>query len=67
MQYWFRPFVQDGVQWIEQKYFRAETLSEANANLVDSHSQLHLANMWGGREIASADELRFITPVKSKS
>ncbi|MCU5276348.1 transposase [Bacillus cereus] len=69
MQYWFRPFVQDGVpsylKWIEQKYFRAETLSEANANLVDSHSQLHLANMWGGREIASADGLRFITRVKS--
>ncbi|MCU5589245.1 transposase [Bacillus cereus] len=69
LQYWFRPFVQDGVpsylKWIEQKYFRAETLSEANANLVDSHSQFHLANMWGGREIASADRLRFITPVKS--
>lgn len=50
-----RPLVQDKVpllerdhlEWIEQKYFRAETLSEANAKLVDFHSQLHLANMWG--------------------
>ncbi|MCU4949031.1 transposase [Bacillus cereus] len=68
-----RPLIQDGVPslerdrltWIEQNYFRAETLSEANAKLVDFHSQLHLANMWGGGEIASADGLRFITPVKS--
>lgn len=49
-----RPLVQDGVPsleqdrltWIEQNYFRSETLSEANAKLVDFHSQLHLANMW---------------------
>lgn len=50
---------------MEQNYFRAETLSEANAKLVDFHSQLYLANMWGGGEIASADGLRFIIPVKS--
>ncbi|MBG9615455.1 transposase, partial [Bacillus cereus] len=68
-----RPLVQEGVPslerdrltWIEQNYFRAETLSEANAKLVDFHSQLHLANMWGGGEIVSADGLRLITPVKS--
>ncbi|AND28826.1 transposase [Bacillus sp. Root11] len=68
-----RPLVQDGVPslerdrltWIEQNYFRAETLSESNAKLVDFHSQLQLAKMWGGGEIASADGLRFITPVKS--
>ncbi len=68
-----RPLVQDGVPalardrltWIEQNYFRAETLTEANTRLVDFHSQLDLANMWGGGEIASADGLRFFTPVKS--
>ncbi|MDF9513022.1 Tn3 family transposase [Bacillus paranthracis] len=68
-----RPLVQYGVPslepdrltWIEQNYFRAETLSESNAQLVDFHSQLQLAKMWGGGEIASADGLRFITPVKS--
>lgn len=68
-----RPLVQDGVPslehdrltWIEQNYFRAETPSEANAKLVDFYSQLHLANMWGGGEIASANGLGFITPIKS--
>ncbi|MCC2458355.1 MULTISPECIES: Tn3 family transposase [Bacillus] len=68
-----RPLFQDGVPalardrltWIEQNYFRAETLTEANTRLVDFHSQLELANMWGGGEIASADGLRFFTPVKS--
>lgn len=68
-----RPLVQDGVSslerdrltWIEQNYFRAETITEANTRLVDFHSQLDLANIWGGGEIASADGLRFFTPVKS--
>lgn len=68
-----RPLVQDGVQplerdrltWIEQNYFRVETITEANARLVDFHSQLDLANVWGCGEIASADGLRFFTPVKS--
>jgi hypothetical protein len=68
-----KPLVQDGVPslerdrltWIEQNYFRAETITEANTRLVDFHSQLALSNIWGGGEIASADGLRFFTPVKS--
>lgn len=68
-----RPVVQDGIPslecdrltWIEQNYFRAETITEANERLVDFHSQLKLANVWGGGEIASADGLRFFTPVRS--
>ncbi|MEI4605956.1 Tn3 family transposase [Bacillus cereus] len=67
-----RPLVQDCVPslardrltWIEQNYFRAETLTEANTRLVDFHSQLDLENIRGGGEIASADGLCFFTPVK---
>ncbi len=55
----------DRLTWVEQNYFRAETLTQANARLVDFHSQLKLSNIWGGGEVASADGLRFVTPMKS--
>lgn len=32
---------------------------------MDYHSQLKLSNIWGGGEVASADGLRFVTPMKS--
>lgn len=55
----------DRLTWIEQNYFRIETLTQANATLVEYNSKLKLAQMWGGGEVASADGLRFITPTKS--
>ena len=55
------------LSWVQQNYLRAETLSRANAMLVDAHTQLPLAKMWGGGEVASADGLRFIVPVRSLS
>ncbi len=55
----------DRLRWVEQNYFRAETLTKANAALVAYNNQLKLAQVWGGGEIASADGLRFITPVRS--
>ncbi|NHN33184.1 transposase [Paenibacillus sp. S3N08] len=67
------PVVQSGVPaleydrltWVEQNYFRTETLSLANDALVAYHTQLKLAQIWGGGEVASADGLRFVTPVKT--
>ena len=53
------------LSWVQQNYLRAETLSRANAMLVDAHSQLPLAKTWGGGEVASADGLRFVVPVRS--
>lgn len=53
------------LSWVQQNYLRAETLTRANAMLVDAHSQLPLARVWGGGEVASADGLRFIVPVRS--
>lgn len=55
----------DRLTWIEQNYFRAETLTQANARLVEFHSQLKLAQTWGGGEVASADGLRFVNPVRT--
>ena len=37
----------------------------ANARLVDFQSTLPLAGYWGGGEVASADGMRFVTPVKT--
>lgn len=55
----------DRLTWVEQNYFRTETLTQANATLVDYHTKLDLSRVWGGGEVASADGLRFVTPVKT--
>jgi TnpA family transposase len=53
------------LSWVKQNYLRAETLIQANAKLVDYQSTLSLAKKWGGGEVASADGMRFVTPVRS--
>ena len=50
--------------WVQQNHIRAETLSRANARLVKEHSRIPLVKAWGGGEVASADGLRFVVPVK---
>jgi len=55
----------DRLTWVEQNYFRADTITQANACLVASHAQLDLTKVWGGGEVASADGLRFVTPVRT--
>lgn len=39
--------------------------SEASARLVDFQATLPLAQIWGGGEVASADGMRFVTPVRT--
>ena len=46
----------DRLFWVSQNYLRADTLSAANAILVAAQSQLELAQVWGGGEVASAQE-----------
>jgi TnpA family transposase len=53
------------LDWVEQNYMRPETLIRANARLVDAQSTINLAQSWGGGEVASADGLRFIVPVRT--
>ena len=53
------------LSWIKQNYFRAATLIQANAALVDCQMTIPLAQHWGGGEVASADGLRFVVPVRT--
>jgi TnpA family transposase len=53
------------LHWVQQNYLRAETLTPANARLVDYQAVLPLAQQWGGGDVASADGLRFVTPVRT--
>ena len=55
----------DRLTWVAQNYIRAETLTTANAALVDYHSRRPLAQIWGQGEVASADGLRFVVPVRT--
>jgi len=67
------PVVQPGISaleydrltWVEQNYFRTETLTQANTVLVEYISKLTLAKAWGGSEVASADGIRFVVPPKT--
>jgi len=51
--------------WVQQNYIRAETLTKANARLVNAQMRIHLAEAFGGGEVASADGLRFVVPVRT--
>jgi TnpA family transposase len=51
--------------WVEQNYIRMETITPANARLVDGQTHIPLAQVWGGGEVASADGLRFVVPVRT--
>jgi len=67
----YRPIAKKGVEALErsrlshvfQNYFRPETLSSANAPLVDKQADLSLAQAWGGGLVAAVDGMRFVVPV----
>lgn len=53
------------LNWVKQNYVREETLIQANSRLVDYQSTSPLAKNWGGGEVASADGMRFVTPIRT--
>jgi TnpA family transposase len=53
------------LSWVQQNCIRAETITKANARLVDYHSKLPLALKMGTGNIASADGLRFTCAVRT--
>ena len=55
------------LSWVKQNFLREETLTMANSRLVDHQSTLSLVNKWGGGMVASADGMRFVTPVETIS
>lgn len=55
----------DRLTWVNHNYLRDDTLIAANARLVAVQNDLPLAQKWGGGDVASADGLRFVVPVKT--
>ncbi len=53
------------LSWVRQNYLRAETLTQANVRLVAAQNSIDLARRWGGGNVASADGLRFVVPVRT--
>jgi len=55
----------DRIAWVKQNYLRDETISAGNATLVAAQNRIALAHAWGGGEIASADGMRFVVPIRT--
>jgi TnpA family transposase len=55
----------DRLAWVKQHYIRDDTLTAANAKLVSAQNKIALAHQWGGGEVASADGLRFVVPIRT--
>jgi hypothetical protein len=53
------------VSWVDQNYVRGDTITAATARFVDAQGDIPLAQAWGGGEVASADGLRFVVPVRT--
>jgi len=53
------------LSWVRQNYIWAQTLTRANAALVGAQNRIPLAHAWGGGDVASADGLRFVVPVRT--
>lgn len=53
------------LNWVLQNFIRADTLTRSNARLVDYQTTVPLAQWWGGGDVASADGLRFVTPIRT--
>ena len=55
----------DRLSWVDQNYLRDDTLTSANALLVAAQSRLGVARLWGAGDVASADGMRFVVPVRT--
>lgn len=55
----------DRLMWVDQNYVRDETLIACNAVLVAAQNRIALARTWGGGDVASADGMRFVVPVRT--
>jgi len=53
------------LSWVEQNYLRADILTAANTRFVDAQTDIELAPAWDGGEVASAEGLRFVVPVRT--
>ncbi|KAB8139714.1 Tn3 family transposase [Chloroflexia bacterium SDU3-3] len=57
----------DRLAWVQQNYIRQETITRANARLVAAQTSIPIVQAWGGGEVASADGMRFVVPIRTIS
>ena len=55
----------DRLLWVDQNYVRDDTLIACNTLLVAAQNRIALARAWGGGDVASADGMRFVVPVRT--
>jgi len=55
----------DRLSHVAQNYLRTDTLTAANARLIDAQAGIEIARLWGGGLVASVDGLRFVVPVRT--
>ena len=55
----------DRLLWVDQNYVCNETLIACNAVLVAAQNRIALARTWSGGDVASADGMRFVVPVRT--
>lgn len=55
----------DRLMWVDQNYVRNDTLIACNTVLVAAQNRIALARAWGGGDVASADGMRFVVPVRT--
>lgn len=60
-----KALTRDRLMWGKHNYLKSDSLSEANNIIVEAHSKLGLSRYFGNGDVASADGLRFSTPVHS--
>lgn len=48
-------------------YLRGDTITAANAKLIEAQSQVPIVQFWGNGLLASVDRLRFVVPVRTIS
>ncbi|GAA0899537.1 hypothetical protein GCM10009574_084450 [Streptomyces asiaticus] len=52
---------------VDQYYLRADTITAANAKLIEAQAQVPIVQFWGNGLLASVDGLRFVVPVRTIS
>ena len=56
----------DRISHVDQNYVRNETLGPANGPILEYQARVPLArDHWGGGQVAAADGIRFVVPVRS--
>lgn len=52
---------------VDQYYLRADTITAANAKLIEAQAAVPIVRFWGDGLLASVDGLRFVVPVRTIS